>query len=213
MIEYYWLLIFFSFALLFVSVVNHLLLISLKIRKSRGVLENSVSKFFLKHFNIKVSFYESPLLLESFAIECSSKKEILVIISEKLLLILSEEDLKEIISNFISLNNANSIYSSIVSRLWLGLFIFPYSVINIPTLFSSRRLYIFEKFFSLPIFYFSHVLINKFQYLNTDKKDLRLAFNKNSMISKIDHNVLGPHLLFYFNSCYYRLLRDSNIEN
>ena len=91
---------------------------------------------------------------ESFALDIKSSNDISLVIARDLMDVLSEEDLKEVAENGISLFKDKKTTLRIFSVLWLTFFTAPYALINLPTLFHSKRVLIFEKFFSLPFFTF-----------------------------------------------------------
>ena len=143
--------------------------------------------------------------------DVKSNNEVSIIISRGLMDILSEEDIKEVVENAISIFKEKKSTLRLFSILWLTFFTAPYALINLPTLFHSKRVLIFEKFFSLPIFYFSQMLIKKVNFVLNPTKSTNYKINKNSMITKINEEILGPHLLFFINSYNYKLLRESKL--
>jgi hypothetical protein len=211
--EYLWPILIILIAFIFLRFVNDILLIILKVKicsENKAVL---VRSYFLKNANRDIIFFESPLLENGFGVHYLSKNKIAFVTSRRLLSYLAIEDLTEIVLNLIEINEARPMWTNLLNRFWTLLFIVPFSFISLPNLFVSKRLFIIEKFFALPIYFFSQVLNLKFtQVLLLDRSN-KLTFKKNSMISKIDEYYLGPHLLFYLNSSYYKLLRGKSLAS
>ena len=195
-------------ALLLSVFVTDFLLILLKIKKSKSKKVVGLSLHYLKEYNRIVTFYESPVFTQSFAVVKITPQEVKIVVSSDFLLTLDNQDFKEVINNSIIMYEKRTWLFKVYERSYSILLIIPYIIINLPSLFFSRRLYIIEKFFSLPIFQTSMILSRSMANTQGAHKSAGLRFNSKSMLERVDENFLGPHLLFYLNSSYYKILRD-----
>lgn len=207
-----WQSVFLILALLFLYVVNDVLLISLKIKKSTNSSVTRLSKSLASQFNREISFYESPLITNGFGVHYFNKNRIGLVVSSSLVENATNEDFVEITKNIIDIYESKLTTSRLFAKFWTVIFVLPFTLINLPSLFLSQRLFIIEKFFALPIYFFS-LVINQNLIINTPlAKYSQIKFRENSVLSQIDEHALGPQLLFYLNSSYYKNLRNKYFE-
>lgn len=215
MIQFIWPLVTFTLLYLFLKNINNALMILLKIKKCNSPKTNQITLFFLEKLNKEVIFYESPLFSYGFGIHVLSQNKLGFVISKDDLQKLSNEDITEIIQNIFTIYFEKIFFFKIINKCWSFLFVLPFAVILLPSLFVTYRLFVIEKFFALPIFSLAQginqVFISKF-FIRKDLK-LKLKFRQNSMISRIDEYLLGPHLLFNINSSFYKILRDKTLAS
>ena len=212
MIGLIWQLAFLILILLFLYVVNDVLLISLKIKKSTNSSITRLSKSLAGQFNREINFYESPLISNGFGVHYFNKNRIGLVVSSSLIENATDEDFEEITKNIIEIYESKLVTFRLFAKFWTVIFVLPFTLINLPSLILSQRLFIIEKFFALPIYFFSFV-INKNLIINTPlAKYAQVKFRENSMLSHIDEYALGPQLLFYLNSSYYKNLRNKYFE-
>ena len=197
----------------FIYFINDILLIILKIKKSNHFKAKEVTEIFKNKFNKNVIFFESPLVENGFGVNVSTKEKMGIVISQKLLWILSTEDLIEIVKNISNLHEKKGRLFILMNKLWTLLFISPYALISFPSIFISKRLYIVEKFFALPVYFFSQLFSQNIIKYSHRRLPKMITFKRNSMLDKIDDCFLGPHLLFYLNSTYYKSIRDRYFES